>query len=261
MATWFTSYVANGDLPAAFSQHSSALLFSYGGLFFDLLIVPALLWKKTRLAAYIIAVCFHLANAFIFNIGVFPWFMIAATTLFFSGDWCKKLLKTIRSKPKKKKKTFPINKAVVLFAAAYCLLQILIPLRHFVIPGNVHWTEEGHRFSWHMKLRDKSAMSIFFIEKTEGKKDRVPVLNYLTNKQALEMATQPDMMHQFGQYMREIYIAEGVSNPKITVASFCSLNGRPKQQFVDPNFNLAKNSSYDLPADWILPIQANKEGD
>ena len=24
-----------------------------------------------------------------------------------------------------------------------------------MIPGNVDWTEEGHRFSWRMKLRDK----------------------------------------------------------------------------------------------------------
>ena len=35
----------------------------------------------------------------------------------------------------------------------YVLAQLLVPLRHWLYPGTVSWTEEGHRFSWHMKLR------------------------------------------------------------------------------------------------------------
>jgi hypothetical protein len=29
--------------------------------------------------------------------------------------------------------------------------------------GNVNWTEEGHRFSWRMKLRDKVGEARFFV--------------------------------------------------------------------------------------------------
>ena len=45
--------------------HSEAvvMLMSLGGLAFDLLIVPALLWRRTRWVALIVAVGFHLTNA------------------------------------------------------------------------------------------------------------------------------------------------------------------------------------------------------
>ena len=46
--------------------------FSWGGLFFDLLIVPLLLWKKSRVAAYLSCIAFHLLNSVLFNIHVFP---------------------------------------------------------------------------------------------------------------------------------------------------------------------------------------------
>jgi hypothetical protein len=40
-------------------------------------------------------------------------------------------------------------------------VQLLVPLRHYVIPGSVHWTEEGHRYSWYMLLRQKYG-TVFF---------------------------------------------------------------------------------------------------
>ena len=37
----------------------------------------------------------------------------------------------------------------------YVAFQLLVPLRHWLYPGDVNWTDEGHRFSWRMKLRYK----------------------------------------------------------------------------------------------------------
>jgi hypothetical protein len=51
----------------------SAYVISWGGLLFDLSIVPALLWSKTRMVALIAAACFHVFNAMLFKIRVFPW--------------------------------------------------------------------------------------------------------------------------------------------------------------------------------------------
>ena len=39
-------------------------------------------------------------------------------------------------------------------------LQVVIPLRHFVIPGAVSWTEEGHNFSWHLEARGHPGVSV-----------------------------------------------------------------------------------------------------
>jgi vitamin K-dependent gamma-carboxylase len=52
-------------------------LISYGGLLFDLFIVPLLFWRKTRLLAFALAAAFHLTNNWLFNIGIFPWLAIA----------------------------------------------------------------------------------------------------------------------------------------------------------------------------------------
>ena len=51
----------------------------------------------------------------------------------------------------------PVLKWTAALLGVWVAVQVLIPLRHFALPGNVHWTEEGHNFSWHTKLRDKDS--------------------------------------------------------------------------------------------------------
>src|SRR5436190_11597243 len=80
------------------THDAAAWIFAYGGLCFDLLIVPALLWKRTRVWAFMAAVLFHLTNAAVFNIGIFPWFMIAATTVYFEPDWPRRWLGSFGAK-------------------------------------------------------------------------------------------------------------------------------------------------------------------
>jgi len=64
-----------------------ARTFAYGGLAFDLAIVPFLLYRRTRPLAFIAACAFHLTNSQLFSIGVFPFLMIVATTIFFPPEW------------------------------------------------------------------------------------------------------------------------------------------------------------------------------
>ncbi len=72
---------------------------SYGGLIFDLTIIPLLIWQRTRLLAFIAVIGFHLSNHFAFSdisIGIFPWLMIAATALFFEPSQFSKLFMRIK---------------------------------------------------------------------------------------------------------------------------------------------------------------------
>ncbi len=137
--------------------------FSWGGVLFDLLIVPALLWPRTRVPAFLAALYFHFSNDLMFQIGVFPWFMIASTLLFMPPDWVqlKPTEASVGRKPHENPQlpnTLSIHhKVVPAFLAFWVAFQTLVPLRHWLYPGNVSWTEEGHRFSWHMKLRSKTA--------------------------------------------------------------------------------------------------------
>ena len=58
-------------------------LFVWGGIFVDLLIVPGLMWKRTRWITVAAASSFHLTNAGLFGIGVFPWMMLMMLPVFF----------------------------------------------------------------------------------------------------------------------------------------------------------------------------------
>jgi hypothetical protein len=138
----------------------------------------------------------------------------------------------------------------------YLALQLLIPLRHWLYPGNVSWTEEGHRFAWHMKLRDKAGrLAIEVTDPVTGQTWPVDLSQDLTPRQIREMSTRPDMILQYGHYLREKWRQAGIATPIITANAWVSLNGRPYQPLIDPEANLAEiNVSPFTPAQWILPL-------
>jgi hypothetical protein len=150
-----------------FTEDWAAYVFSYGGLLFDLLFVPCVLWWRTRFLALGVALIFHLMNSRLFSIGIFPWFMIAANLLYLTPDWPRRIFR--RGRTIGDQITNPPNNVRVgqhVIAAVlglYLAGQILVPLRHYLYPGDVHWTEEGHYFSWRMKLRDKTGQAHFFV--------------------------------------------------------------------------------------------------
>ncbi|MGH8905922.1 MAG: HTTM domain-containing protein, partial [Egibacteraceae bacterium] len=59
----------------------------------DLLAVPLLLARRTRVAALVVIVAFHALNARLFTIGVFPVLAMAGTLLFCEPDWPRRLLR------------------------------------------------------------------------------------------------------------------------------------------------------------------------
>ena len=140
-----------------------AYAMSWGGVLFDLAIVPALLWRRTRPFAYSALVTFHLATWVLFpQLGVFPWLMIGLSLVFFDPDWPRRLLRLLRvrsgrpslgtlSPQSRSWQTQAMVVALALFAA----VQLALPLRHFAYPGNVRWNEEGYRFAWRVMLTEK----------------------------------------------------------------------------------------------------------
>ena len=65
---------------------------AYGGLLIDLLFVFFMLNRRTRVFGFMAVVTFHLINSRLFGIGIFPWFMIASTLIFFKPDWPRRVL-------------------------------------------------------------------------------------------------------------------------------------------------------------------------
>ena len=136
-------------------------------------------------------------------------------------------------------------------------VQILIPLRHFAIPGNVHWTGEGENFSWHMLLRDKASYGYFYVtDPGTGDAWVVDPGDYLTSIQQRKMNSRPHMVVEFAHYLEGQMRAQGRQDVEIRARFFASLNGRKPQMLIDPEVDLTEVLyPWMGHADWILPLE------
>jgi hypothetical protein len=220
----------------------------------DLFAVPALLWHRTRIPAFVAVVCFHLTNAYLFSIGIFPWFSIAATLMFFPPDWkpFRVATKPFMLQPEDDQWEGLNRRLVVGILSAWVAIQLLMPIRHFFYPGLVHWNEEGHRFAWHMKLRGKSGTGALFVELEDGSQLKVDMRKHLTRRQIAKMRTRPDMLLQYAHFLAEEYADRGAQGVYAHV--FVSLNGRPITRFIDPEVDLSEQPRTLGHAEWIIPF-------
>ena len=249
-----------GRLGPILNHEVSLWVITYGGLLLDLTVVPLLLWRRTRLPAFILAVCFHLMNATIFTIGIFPWFMMAATLLFFDPDWPRgRIFRSIdeQAPGQPYRPASPrIQRVALALLGAHAAFQLTFPLRHNLYPGNVNWTEEGHRFSWHMILRRKTATATFLVSDPDsGETWMVDPDVQLQEWQWRKMATTPDMALQYARFLAEEKRKEGHARVEVRAHINASLNGRPMQPLIDPTIDLAAQPRTLMPAPWIVPLE------
>lgn len=130
----------------------------------------------------------------------------------------------------------PVARRRVLagFLFAWALVQILVPLRHYLIPGQVNWTEEGHRFAWRMKLRSKTGRVAFYAhDPSTGTRLRIRTDTLLTPRQYSKMAGRPHMIHQFARHVRERLREQLDRDYQIRVVAFARLNFRPPALLID----------------------------
>ncbi|HET6851964.1 MAG TPA: HTTM domain-containing protein, partial [Pyrinomonadaceae bacterium] len=86
MRIWLSPLARVPGFGPIFAAEWVVYSFVIGGLLIDLLVVPLLLWRRTRPFAFAAAVAFNLLNAVIFEIGIFPWLMLGALLIFFPPD-------------------------------------------------------------------------------------------------------------------------------------------------------------------------------
>lgn len=255
---------------------STAYIFSWSGALYDLTIAFFLLWKPTRIFAYVTVIIFHLMTFAFFQIGMFPFIMILCTLIFFSADFHKKVIAAVTglrsylpfnlSKPASANSNteFQLRKSssgiISGILIAHFILQLLLPLRFALYPGNLFWTEQGYRFSWRVMLMEKAGHTAFQV--TNLKNDRKwQVQNYkhLTPNQEKMMATQPDMILQFAHHLEDEYRKQELDEIKITAESYVTLNGRRSQLMIDPEIDLTEQKRGFAHKSWILSFNANQQ--
>ena len=144
-----------------------------------------------------------------------------------------------------------VQKWTLLVLGIWIAFQVIVPLRHFFIPGNVHWTEEGHNFSWHMKLRDKDSLGFFLVtDPTSGREWAIDPADFLDSRQTRKMTSRPHMIVEFARHIEGRLRDEGYENLEIRAHILASLNGRDPQLLIDPEVDLTK-VAYPCPC-WVM---------
>jgi hypothetical protein len=237
LRTWLA---ANTDVPLLgqwFSLPWTPLAMSWLGAFFDLTIALWLSWRRTRLWAFAVVVLFHAVTARMFEIGIFPYLMIANASLFFPPDWPRRWLGAAPALPER---LAPVPRASLGLAGLYLLIQILVPLRHFLYPGDMLWTEQGYRFAWHVMVIEKTGSIRFqLVERQSGARRTVFPGSYLTPSQVKAMATQPDLILAFAHILAREERQAG-RDVAVYADGYAVLNGRPAARLVDPRVDLTQ---------------------
>lgn len=252
---WMTSHRGNtSELTQWLTQDAGIALAAYGVIALHIIGAPLLLWSKTRLPVFFLYAFFHSINALVFNIGIFPFMTIAATTLFFAPDWPVKLWAKLKGKPWANEPQMSVMAAenslggqrfynakgvfIVAFVSLWLLVQALLPTRPLWYEGPVGWNEAGHYFSWRMKLRDKRGKASFLVRNEKANSLRlVYPKDYLNLRQSYRVTCRPDLIWQFAQFIEEKTIEAGngeYAPEDIFVYGNikCSLNTRDAQTFL-----------------------------
>lgn len=250
---------------------ATAYLFSWAGAAFDLSIAFLLLWRRTLPWAYAAVVVFHGLTALLFPvIGVFPWVMMLAGTIFLPSAFHARLVKTASAPAAAFKAAFrpgsagsnkdfseysTAGKPFPVFLAVFFAAQLVLPLRYVIFPGNLFWTEQGYRFSWRVMLMEKAGHATFYVSAPgAGVRSEISNCDYLTPAQEKMMATQPDMIVEFARHIAGDFARRGQGEPEVRVHSYVTLNGRGSRLYIDSTVNLAAISPNANPASFLKPF-------
>lgn len=255
-------------LPDVMKSKWVAIAMSWGGMIFDLAI-GWVMWSRYRKWGLPFLVFFHLTNDFVFRtIGGFPYFMGAATVIFFPPrwpqDWIDRLklpeLLPAKAKPTTKSKAKPATVATAAVPTpkglpitglrrvflglliVYGAWQTLYPLRHFLYPGDPSLTGEGSRFGWRMMLtcRDYGAKFKVVVNGETFYITGDSFFYYMNFRQFTRICRMPKQFHRFAQFIkREMQQKDPQLQPEIYGFLIVQYNGRPFRHLIDTTVNLA----------------------
>jgi vitamin K-dependent gamma-carboxylase len=239
------------------------LMGAWGTIALHVIGAPLLLWKRTRLATFLVYCGFHVSNSILFNIGIFPWITIAVTLIFFEPDWPQRLARrvlggfeTLPPMPAAPAVTVPRpGQGLLILLAVWFAVQIVVPQRQLFFPNLVGWTGDGHRFSWRMRIYDRNAQGVFTVVWPEtGERLEIDPREVMSARQARAVLTRSDLIHDFARKIEERLREAGATDVEVYARIEKSLNGRPPQLYVDPETDLtAVPYAWFRPDPWVLP--------
>lgn len=213
---------------------------SYGGLFFDLL-VPVFLWFFPRKWwLIIIYFTFHISNYFLFNIGIFPFMMIACLLLFWNVNNDFSIFKNnLTASVALKIKT----SIVILFI----IFNLIFPLRFLLVEGNVAWHKQGYFFSWRMMLNHYETYNVDFLVKLPNQNQSY-LVNFeelVTFRQFVKFNNDPYSIWYIAQVLKKDALKKyNEPNAEVYYNAEIVLNNHEKKHLVKQKEDLTKFNYY-----------------
>lgn len=257
------AFVERSPLGANLQSEWLILSLCHIGLVFDLVLPFLLLNKRTRLLAYDVSLIFHILNAQLWHIDIFPYLMIGATLIFFEPDWPRRVMARLRKRPYVEVATLPSERrlrwpermAVGVFVL-YFAVQAVMPLRHYAYPGNVLWTDEGRMFAWRMMTVRKRSLATFYArDPATREKWTIDPIDFGSPKYgAFNPWSLPQNALLFAHHIARTLEKQGRPGVEIYAEVHCSLHRRTPQLLIDPEVNLAAEPRILGHAEWITDL-------
>ncbi|NUP06491.1 MAG: HTTM domain-containing protein [Polyangiaceae bacterium] len=251
---WLASRTTLPVIGPALAQPWAPHLMSWAGCLFDLTIVIWLSWRRTRPFAFVAVLAFHALTKWLFPIGMFPFIMVAAATVFFDPSWPRRFLRSkwacVPVAHARPSRWFGVATAAF---GLYACVQVLVPLRAFAYGGDVHWHEHGMRFSWRVMVREKNASVTYLVDDPKtGRTVEIAPRRYLDARQEREFATQPDLVAQLARHIARERSTDLGAPVRVRAEVLASLNGRRSKLLIDPEVDLAATEDGLAPSTWVL---------
>lgn len=263
LCLWLPQHSSLPLVGPLFQLKQTAYVFSWMGAAFDLLAPFALLSNRWRPFFYPVLVAFHVLTWLLFPIGVFPWVMIACTTVFFRDDWHHKFWRlwpwpSVHLPDADKSTSTPpdwgLGMKTVL--VVFLLFQMLFPWRHLAHGGSLYWHEFGYRFGWRVMLMEKSGYTTYFVENTAGERQVFPIEKFLTPNQLKMVGAKPDLVVQTAHLIRKHWKDENNEDVKVRAEVWATLNGRRSQLMIDPFVDLTSLENDWSKRNYVLPLDS-----
>lgn len=241
--TWFA---ANRSLPGlghVLGLPFASVIASWAACLYDVTIPFWLLMKRARPFAFVVLLCFHATTHALFDIGIFPFLMTLAATVFFEPSWPERFRLATRGA---RVGGLP-PKPIAALIAVYVLFQALFPLRSHLISDDVLWDEQGMRWSWKVMLREKNGSISYRVRAAgETREWQVEPLDLLTPRQSNEMSGQPDLIVQLARKIGRDAEKKLGRPVEVFVDALVSLNGRPPARLFRPEVDVLTLERNDL---------------
>jgi vitamin K-dependent gamma-carboxylase len=226
-----TGYPPARWLAPVVAPRSVLIAISWLGLLFDLAIVPLLLWRRTRTAALVALVLFHLHNALAMNLGAVPWLMLGASTVFLPTDWPRRLGLRLPPTPPCSADPAWMRPA----AALWVVLGLAWPLRRWVTPGDPAFHGFGYDFTWALRSRARDCGAYLVV---------VDRATSQSSFRSIEPGLRPDLRGRVWcdaySIWRSAQDAGRDGNVEVHATAFTSLDAHRPSPMIDPAADLAR---------------------